>query len=70
MSFGHILASLRHKNYLVICGTSMENRDKILYLASNLFEKQTVQQYYLCMLVIKTDDEERVTEEGTKNGLQ
>ena len=43
-------------------GASMENRDKISHLASNLFEKQTVQQY-LHMLVIETDDEERVTEE-------
>ena len=60
--FRHTLTSLRYKNYLVIGGASMENRDKISYLASNLFEKQTVQQY-LCMLVIETDDEERVTEE-------
>ena len=58
--FGHTLTSIGHKKYLVIGGASMENRDKIAYLASNLFEKQTVQEH-LYTLVIETDEEEGVT---------
>ena len=65
--FGYTLTSVGHKNYLVTGRASIEYRDKILYLSSNHFEKQTVLQYLLKTFVIETDEETVTVFRGEKH---